>query len=325
MERMADALRGTPGVRSVTYGLSAPLEHIGGTCCWSRPVAPPGGDQGLDAIVHPFAGSYADVFEPRVLAGRPWSEEDAAEVPPPALLNERLARGLFGSAEGALGREVAVGTATHLVVAIVAEDRHYGLYREHGRALYVPMTSVPFVPDRLTLAVRMEGLADDVPRRLREAVWSVEPELPLPLVRSMSEWARAATARTRFDWWLFGAFSGAALLLAAGGLYGTLLYTVGLDRRELGIRLALGARRRSVEARVLGRGLRTTGVGLTVGGLGAWPAGRLLENRLLGVAAGDATTLMAAIALLLATAALASWLPARRAGATDPLETLRQE
>jgi hypothetical protein len=187
------------------------------------------------------------------------------------------------------------------------------------------MTSVPFVPDRLTLAVRMEGLADDVPRRLREAVWSVEPELPLPLVRSMSEWARAATARTRFDWWLFGAFSGAALLLAAGGLYGTLLYTVGLDRRELGIRLALGARRRSVEARVLGRGLRTTGVGLTVGGLGAWPAGRLLENRLLGVAAGDATTLMAAIAVLLATAALASWLPARRAGATDPLETLRQE
>jgi predicted permease len=325
MERMADALRSVPDVRSVTYGLSVPLEHVGGTCCWSRPVAPADADQGSDATIHPYAGQYVDVFEPLILAGRPWSEEEATSAPAPALLNERAARALFGSVDGALGREIAIGTAGHLVVGVTAEDRHYGLYREHGRALYVPVESVPFVPDRLTLAVRMQGAADDVPRRLREAVWSVEPQLPLPLVRSMSEWARAATARTRFDWWLFTTFGTAALLLAAAGLYGTLLYTVGLNRRELGIRLALGAGRRSVEARVLGRGLRTTAAGLVPGAVGAAAAGRLLENRLPGVEAGDPVTLFAALAVLLSTAAVASWLPARRAGATDPVETLRQD
>ena len=325
MERMADALRREPGVRSVTYGLSVPLEHVGGTCCWSRPIIAAGAEGGLDATIHPFAGGYADVFEPLVLAGRHWREDEATSSPPPALLNERMARALFGSVDGALGREIAIGAAGHVVVGVSAEDRHYGLYREHGRALYLPMESVPFVPDRLTLAVRMRDFADDVPRRLREAVWSVEPELPLPLVRSMSDWARSATARTRFDWWLFTAFGAAALLLAAAGLCGTLLYTVGLDRRELGIRLALGAGRRSVEARVLGRGLRTTAAGLAAGAVGAVAAGRLLESRLSGVEAGDPATLGAALAVLLSTAAAASWLPARRAGATDPLETLRRE
>jgi ABC-type antimicrobial peptide transport system permease subunit len=134
-----------------------------------------------------------------------------------------------------------------------------------------------------------------------------------------------ATARTRFDSWIFTTFGVVGLLLAAAGLYGTLLYTVGTEQRELGIRLALGARRRSLEARVLGRGLRTAAAGSVVGGMGAWASGRLLQNRLYGIEAGDPITLATAVAVLLVTAAVASWLPARRAAATDPMETLRQE
>jgi DNA-binding PadR family transcriptional regulator len=109
----------------------------------------------------------------------------------------------------------------------------------------------------LTASVWLSGWsgAADPARRLREAVWTVEPALPLPLVRSIWQLARASTARTRFDSWLFGVFAIVALLLAAGGIFGTLLYTVGLSRRELAIRLALGSERRSVEARVLGRAL----------------------------------------------------------------------
>jgi hypothetical protein len=236
-----------------------------------------------------------------------------------------MALDLFGSAEGAIGAEVAIGAAGHLVVAVVAEDRHYGLYREHGRAIYVPMESVPFVPDRASLAVRIEGAVADVPRRLREAVWSVEPDLPVPVVRSMDAWAVMATARTRFDTWIFTTFGVLGLLLAAGGLYGTLLYTVGTERRELGIRLALGARRRSLEARVLGRGLRTAGAGAALGTVASWASGRLLQSRLFGVEAGDPATLAAAVGVLLVTAAVACWVPARRAAATDPMETLRQE
>jgi predicted permease len=330
MERISEALRLTRGVRSVTYGLSVPLEHTGGTCCWSRPVGRPDAEGTIEATIHPFAGEYLDVFEPRVLAGRQWDEVDAVTAALPALLNERMALDLFGSVERAVGAEVALAAANHLVVGVVAEDRHYGLYREHGRAIYVPIESVPFVPDRATLAVRIEGAViegavPDVPRRLREAVWSVEPDLPVPVVRSMDVWAAMATARTRFDSWIFTTFGVVGLLLAAAGLYGTLLYAVGTERRELGIRLALGARRRSLEARVLGRGLRTAGAGAVAGGMVAWASGRLLQNRLYGIEASDPATLATAVAVLLVTAAVASWLPARRAAATDPIETLRQE
>jgi putative ABC transport system permease protein len=327
IERMADAVRATPGVAAVAYGLSAPLEDVGGTCCWSRSVgrAGPGADDAPEAAIHPYAGDYFDVLEPRVVAGRPFEAEDASSAPPPALIAEPLARELFGSANAAVGRDVALGDAVHRVTGVVSEDRHYGPFREHRRAVYVDMRSVPFVPDRVSLIVRLEPGVADAPRRLREAVWTVEPALPLPLVRSMEALARASTARTRFDSWLFGVFATVTLLLAAGGIFGTLLYTVGLNRRELGIRLALGSERRSVEAWVLGRALRATGMGVAVGGAAAWAAGRLLEGHLFDVHPGDPATLAAAAVVLLLTALAASWIPARRAGAIDPLETLRRE
>jgi predicted permease len=327
VEKMADALRGMPRVGGVTYGLSTPLEHIGGTCCWTRPVKAPGVDGAaeMEALIHPYTIGFAEVFEPRVLAGRSWNSADATSPLPPTVINGRVALELFGSPAAALGRTVSIGEADHLVVGVVAEDRHYGPYREHGHALYVPVESVPFTPDRVTLAVRVDPSADDVPRRLREAVWSIEPTLPLPVVRSMEEWARRATARTRFDWWVFATLGASALLLAAAGIYGTVSYAVGQDRRELGIRLALGAGRRSVEGRVLARGLRPTGAGLALGVFGAWASGRLIESRLFGIGAADPATLVSAVGVLSLAAAVACWGPARRAGALDPLETMRAE
>jgi predicted permease len=327
IERITDAVRATPGVAAVAYGLSAPLEDVGGTCCWSRSVGHVGSSsaEGPEAAIHPYAGDYFEVLEPRLVAGRAFDDMDAASSPPPALLAEPVARELFGSANAAVGRDIAFGDAAHRVAGVVAEDRHYGPYRQHRRAVYVPMRSVPFTPDRLTLTVRLEPGIANAARRLREAVWTVEPELPLPLVRSMEDLARASTARSRFDSWLFGVFATVALMLAAGGIFGTLLYTVGLDRRELGIRLALGSERRSVEAHVLGRALRPTGMGVAVGGIGAWVVGRLLENRLFGVDPGDPATLAAAASLLLLAALAASWIPARQAAAIDPVETLRRE
>jgi ABC-type antimicrobial peptide transport system permease subunit len=121
------------------------------------------------------------------------------------------------------------------------------------------------------------------------------------------------------------AFGVVALLLAAGGLYGTLLYMVGTERREVGIRLTLGAAREGIEARVVLRGLRLAGVGALIGAVAAWASSRLLASRLYGVEPGDPATLLGAAAVLMLTAALASWLPARRAAATDPMETLRME
>jgi len=327
IERMAHAVRTAPGVAAVAYGLSAPLEDPGGTCCWSRPVGRMGSsaDEGPEAAIHPYAGDFFDVLEPRVLAGRPFGAADAAAEPPPALLAEPMARELFGSSDAAVGRDIVLGQVAHRVTGVVAEDHYYGPFRRHQRAVYVPMRSVPFTPDRLTLIVRLEPGIADASRRLREMIWTVEPALPLPLVHSMEELVRAATASARFDSWFFTAFAAVALVLAAGGIFGTLLYTVGLDRRELGIRLALGSKRRGVEARVIWRALRATGLGVAAGGVGAWAAGQLLESRLFRIDPGDPATLAAAAFVLMLTALAAAWIPARHAGSIDPLETLRRE
>ncbi|HUF77213.1 MAG TPA: FtsX-like permease family protein, partial [Longimicrobiales bacterium] len=326
MDGIAGAMERVPGVLSVTYAESVPLEHTGGErCCWSEAIRLERAEQGTEAMIHASGGGSIDVFQLRSVAGRPWTAAEARAHPAPALLNETLAVELFGSTNGALGREILLSETPHGVVGVLADDRHYGPDQEHGPAAYVPIESVPFVLGDAHVAVRVESGASDLPRRLREAVWSVEPDLPVPLVRSMDHWAELATARTRFDSILFGGFGVVALLLAAGGLYGTLLYTVGMERRELGIRLALGASRRKVEARVLGRGLRAALAGVVLGGAAAWSSGRLLQNRLFDVQGGDLVTLAAAAGVLLGTAAVASWVPARRAARTDPLETLRQE
>jgi ABC-type antimicrobial peptide transport system permease subunit len=124
---------------------------------------------------------------------------------------------------------------------------------------------------------------------------------------------------------LFGTFSVVSLLLAAGGLAGTLLYMVSLERRSLGIRLALGATPRSLERGVLANGVRLAAIGVVIGTIGALFASRLIESRLYGVEARDARTLGMAVSVLLLTALVSSWIPARRAAVINPIESLRSE
>jgi ABC-type antimicrobial peptide transport system permease subunit len=211
------------------------------------------------------------------------------------------------------------------IVGVVADNRHYGPDQEHGAAAYIPSSAIPFPMNRAHLAVLVEGPTDGLGARLREAVWSVEPDLPIPTIRTLREWAGEATARARFEATMFATFGTVALLLVAGGLYGTLLYAVGRRRRELGIRLALGDAPRRLERRVLGQGVLTAAAGCALGALGAWGVGRLLERRIPEFESGDPVLLAVAVALLFAVAFTASWLPARRAARTDPLEALRSE
>jgi ABC-type antimicrobial peptide transport system permease subunit len=141
----------------------------------------------------------------------------------------------------------------------------------------------------------------------------------------MEDWIDRSTAGRRFDSVLFGSFGAMALLLAAAGLYGTLLYTVGQRRRELGIRIALGAARRRVERQVVTQGVVLAVLGSALGLFGAWATGRVLESRLYDIEATDPTTLVSAVAALLLVSVLASWLPARRASGVDPMGVLREE
>jgi hypothetical protein len=245
--------------------------------------------------------------------------------PTPMVITEPFATELFGNAASAVGRQLMRGDREFSVVAVVPDNRHYGAGNDHGPAVYVPASAVPFPSDMVHLAVHAPDARPGFAGRIRDAIWSVEPDLPVPTIRAMSEWSTLATARMRFDSALTTVFGLVALLLVAGGLAGTLLYTVGLEQREMGIRLALGATGDGLERRVMRRGLLITASGATLGLLGAWLAGRLLESRLFGVDARDFGTLLLATAFLLSIAALASWIPARRAAATDPMRSRRAE
>ena len=332
MDRVREALAAVPGVRLATYGMTMPLERTGGSrCCWRTNPGFPGTEtDDVDANMHVVDTDYFELLDLQFVAGRPWTRADENMEPAPAVISEPLAIRVFGSAANAVGRAMMTSaweadSRDFNITGVVADNRHYGPDQPHGEAAYMPARTIPFAMNAAHLAVLLDGTTQGLASQLREAVWSVEPDLPVPIVQTLSDWAGEATARARFEAALFSAFGGVALLLVAGGLYGTLLYAVGRRRRELGIRLALGDAPRRLERRVLGQGVLTVATGCVLGAVGAWGLGRLVASRLSGLETGDPLLLGGAVALLVVVALGASWLPARRAARTDPLEALRSE
>jgi predicted permease len=331
MDRVEASLASLPEVSSATYSLTLPFEFTGrGRCCWmtSRMTARGVETEGMRLLLQPATESYFTTLGVPLLAGKVWTESEARIEPWPVVIAEVLAVDQFGSAEAAVNQTIEVGgDATPMQIVGVAKDtRHFGLDQDPALFIYLPMEQLPFDIPMAHMAVKLRGdPAPSLARSLREAIWDAVPDMPIPTVRPMEEWVDRSTASRRFDSALFGAFGIMALILAAAGLYGTLLYSVGQQRRELGIRLALGAGRGSVERRVVVKGLTLATLGSVLGVGGAWSTGRFLESRLYNLAPNDPATLISAVALLLLVATVSSWLPARRAGRTDPLETLKAE
>ncbi len=330
MNEVLASLESVPGVRSAAYGITQPFEFTGpGRCCWSTGNIEVDGEEleSTRLMMHPVSVGYFETLSAPLVAGSVWREAGVVDLPWPTVITEQFAIDLFGSAERALEREIATSAERSLRVVGVAPDiKHYGLDQDDGPMAYLPVQVVPFAIPMAHMAVRLRGPApEDLPRTLRQAVWRAIPDMPVPTVRSMEDWMRDSMTSRRFDSALYAAFGITALLLAAAGLYGTLLYSVRQRRRELGIRIALGAARTRLERDVVGRGLLLAGAGAVVGiGAAIW-IGRRLEERLFEVEATDPIALGAAALVLMISAGLASWLPARRAGRVDPLETLSAE
>jgi putative ABC transport system permease protein len=324
MERVRTSLAEVPAVSAATYGTTMPLEFVGGDrCCWNNRPTIDGVERAVLLQMLPVDAEFIDVLDVEIVAGSAWQRHEQDVRPVPALLNEQVAVDEFGSAQDAVGRVMRLLDVDYRIVGVVRDHRYYGADQPIPALVYLPITTT--WPGRAHMAVLVDapdtGLAD----RLQQAVWRAEPELPVPTVRTLDEWNSAANARMRFESLLFTTFGAVALLLVAGGLYGTLLYSVSHRRRELGIRLALGDSPVRLERNVVGQGVRIAAVGCLVGAVGAWGFGRLLESRLYGVDAGDPRTMLAALAVLMTIAVIASWLPARRAAATDPMGALRAE
>ena len=327
MEAIRESLARTRGVQRVTYGLTMPLQWVGGgRCCWfTRPTFVGRDRLARPSVAHPVSDDFFDIFAIRFAAGEAWTHGTAIGAPYPAVITEQLANQVYGNATAALGGTFKMDQTDFRIVGIARDTRHYGADQPYGTAVYTPAKTMPFPPDNVTMAVLTDRTDKALAADLRAAIWRVEPTLPVPTINTIAELARQDSAHRRFDAVLFGTFSVVALLLVAGGLAGTLLYMVSLQRRSLGIRLALGATPHSLERRVLTSGVGLAAIGVIIGTIGASLAGRLIESRLYGVEARDVRTLGLAVAVLMLIALLSSWIPARRAAMTNPIESLRAE
>ncbi len=328
MDEVTRAISEVPGVRAVSYGMEAPFEFVGGqNCCWSNSYTPPDEPDSnpIRLIMHTAGGDFFGALGTELVAGGIWGSTNPGDSPTPSVISQGLAIRLFGSPKAAIGKELPELGSGLLVTGVAEPTLHYGLDQAHDYAVYLPIEALPFPIDRVTFAIRTDPGSEMLAGAIREAIWSAEPNLPVPAVETLESWIDRSSAARRFGSILFSTFGVLALVLAAAGLYGTLLYAVSQQKKELGIRLALGAGRARIQSTVVRRGFTHSLIGVGVGLAVAWYAGRVLESFLYGVEATDLSTLVVSAVILMATAVVASWVPAWRAGRTDPLETLKAE
>jgi ABC-type antimicrobial peptide transport system permease subunit len=209
-------------------------------------------------------------------------------------------------------------------VAGVVKDGKYGTLNDPPRAvMYLPIQQIYRANPTLHVATR--GPAEPAMEAVRRAMAELAPDLALYDVRTIEEHLRLSVAIPRIAAILLGLFGALAVTLSAVGLYGVIAFVVGQRTREIGVRLALGADRGAILRQVLGQGARTAAVGLAIGLAIALAAAPALSSLLVNVSPTDAVTYVATALLLFAVAMLATWLPARRASAVDPVEALRQD
>jgi predicted lysophospholipase L1 biosynthesis ABC-type transport system permease subunit len=234
---------------------------------------------------------------------------------------------------GALGTRVRLGRSGErpwtTVVGVVADVAHTGVVDAVKPRWYLPHQqfhlSTGWAPRRQTVVLKTEGDPARVLDPVRRALMEMDPRLALAEVQTMEAVVRGAIAGPRLSSWLLLGFSALALLLAAVGLYGVMAASVSQRRRELGIRLALGARPLQAFGLVLRQGARIVGLGLLVGVPGALLATRLFESLLFGIGPRDPLTFAVVPVLLAAVGFLAAYLPARRAARVDPRTVLQEE
>ena len=283
-----------------------------------------------------FAGTpkiEADYFATMgipLLAGRDFTVRDTAEAPKVAIVSERIVRECFpGGPAEALGRRVRVDDRGDwlTVVGVVADIRQRGLDQDVKPMIYAPFQqerAAPFLL-RFVSFVARTGTPASVVEGIRAEIRRAAPDLPIAGTLTMDEAVAASVAAPRFRTLLLGLFATTAMLIASCGLYGLMAYAVTQRRREIGVRMALGATRRDVLGLVLARALRVVVAGLVVGLGGAVAVTRVLQRFLFGVTPTDPIVFATVTLVLLAVGLLAAWVPARRATRIDPWAVLRAD
>lgn len=318
-----------PGIGGVAVGWTTPFKYTGRSrCCWRTRVQgdPTLMDEGdpFNGVSHPVTPGYFAALDAPMLSGREFNDDDGRASPAVAILNRPAARKLFGT-EDVVGREIIHSGETLAVVGVVEGVHHWGATQGVEEAVYVPYARYGTEEGDFDLIVRSDADTGILAESVREAIWALDPELPIAHVTTMKGRVSGSLATPRFLSGLLGTFAAVALILACGGIYGSMLYMVGQRRREMGIRLALGAAGPDLVRLVLRHGAALVVGGVVAGTAVGLALSRTMESLLWGVPATDPLT-FATVALLLGISAVAAaWVPAWRAGRTDPVRTLKAE
>ncbi len=292
-------------------------------------VVPPG-QAAPSPNVRGVTEAYFRALSIRVVKGRLFGPQDTRTSEPVAVINESLARSVWLGADP-IGQQVRFAPELPWITIVgVANDvRTFGLDEPVPVEVFLLHEQMPVVTGGTERAmyVVLKTAGDPVALTgpVRQAVKDADPLLAIVGIRTMSEMLVGSVARPRFTMLLLGLFGAVALVLSAIGIYGMISYGVKRRTREIGIRLALGARPADVQRLVVGQGMRMSLLGLAIGVLGALAARRVMDRLLYGVSATDPVTFITMTLLLAAVAFVACWIPARRAVATDATTSLRSE
>ncbi len=332
--RLTERLAAVPGVTNVGIVTCLPFTCHQGNFLQAE-GSPPAASSGSSPVVltRHASSSYFATMGIKLLRGRFFGPDEARPGGPhPVVINEQLAKQLWPNVADPVGRRMiwngdTTSSGWMTVVGVVKDVRHYGLVQPMRPGFYMSTSEIDSTISRpaFGVAIRSTGDVAAVAAAARAVVRELDPELPLIDLRTATSAVDRSIATRRMIALLFGAFGVIALALALGGIYAVLSYVVGRRRQEIGIRMALGARRGQVVQLVVRQGLALVALGVAVGLPLALLATGNLATLLVDVSARDPVTYLVAVLLLAGTAAISALIPARRAAGVDPLVALRSE
>jgi predicted permease len=332
-----DKVSAIPGVTSAGFASEMPMEGYDSMwdCIFAEGKTYPADEIPPLRFFKYVSPSFFHAAGTRIVAGREITWTEVYGVRPVVLLSENLARELWGSPSAAIGKRIREFPSMpwQEVIGVIQDVRENGVDHKTPEIVYWPsLGNNIYGPSQLnalrtaTFVIRSERAGtESFLNQIRQAVWSVNSNLPVASVRTMQEIYGESLARTSFTLVMLAIAGGMALVLGIIGIYGVISYAVSQRRREIGIRLALGAQQSELRKMFVRYGLTLAGVGVAIGLVSAVVLMRLMKSLLFGISPLDPLTYAAVPVILVAAAVLASYLPARRASAVDPMEALRAE
>jgi predicted permease len=332
-----DKLSAIPGVKSAGFVSEMPMEGFDSDwdCIFAQDKTYPDGVMPPLRLYKYISPGFLHTAGTRLIAGREFTWDEVYGLRPVVMISENLAREMWGTPSEAIGKQLREFSAMpwHEVIGVIQDVRERGVQEKAPAIVYwPPMMQYLFgakAPETMrteTFLIRSERAGtESFLNEIRQGVWSVNSNLPLASVRTMQDVYSKSVARTSFTLVMLGIAGAMALALGLIGIYGVISYTVSQRKREIGIRLALGAQSGDVVSMVLKQGAKLALIGVCIGVAAAFASARLMTSLLFGVSAHDPLTFAGVASLLIFAALFACYVPARHAMKVDPIVALRYE